>query len=362
MGISPLTVIDTSTTLPACHLGDRQMTDYYGSDGRAITNSNTANQGDQGALQAQASNLMMRNRPGLGNLLGQMAQRPVQGQAMEGRMDPSAQQPANGSLEVPQLFGNVEFRMGMGAGVQVPPNQDAYSYFQPTLQRHGNISWQNGRPIWKDLDYRNTPAIYGDVDPVTKNLQFRIDVPTNTSAGARRETITIKQGQNSDGSIQAEMVSTYPFGRFQVAPRAMYSGGVQMLQEASAMQQQPPQQQSGDALGSVMPGTPMNDGRFNGGMDPRTMAGNMRNDGAPNYGNTPESQELARLRQENARLQQQTQQMENQKPHPYRDAALGLGLMGAQAVMRNLNGYGGFGGYGYGRGPLGGLLNGRRRR
>ncbi len=327
------------------------MTEIYGSDGRAITNNQNGNQPEAGALQAQANNIMCQKRPGLGEMLTRMAQaRPAAGVAQQGRMDYSQGTPANGSLAVPELYGTVEFTAGLGSGgVQVPSNTDAYSLFQPTVQRHGDISWQNGRPVWKDRDYRNMPAIYGEVEQGTNNLKFNIDVPTNTANGMRRDTITVKHGQNSDGSIQAEMVSTYPYGRFQTAPRAMYSGVIQMVREVQPqMQTQSPQQQNANDIGSVMPGTPV----YSGGMDQSqgSMTGNMRTETNMGNGGDPQAVIAAQQRQIQE-LQQQNQQMQNNKEHPIRDGLLGLGMVGVGAALQ-------FGKqYMYGRGMSGGYYN-----
>lgn len=324
------------------------MTEFYTPDGKAITNQNGNQPADSGRLQAEASDRMMQNRPGVGQMLSRLSKiQPVTGTAMQGIMDNSAVPQANAPMAQPDIAGTVEFKAGMGAGLQVPANTDAYSLFQPTVLRHGKIDWQNGRPIWKDLDYRNMAPIYGEINPTTRDLQFRIDCPTNSSNGMRRDTITVKHTPNSDGSIQAEMVSTYPYGHFQTAPRANYSGGIQMVREVQpTVPQFQPQQQNSDAIGSVMPGTPMN-----GGMDPSTMAGNMRTETSMNNGGDQASV-IAAQQKQIQELQQQNQAMKNDKGHPIRDVAI-MGLGAAlQAGSRYLNrggyGYGGYGNYGRG--------------
>lgn len=337
------------------------MTELYGSDGRAISNV-SGMPGDGNALQQQASNMMCQNRPGIGKMLSKLAQGNMGG-ALQPQFDNSANhqnQPA--SLAVPELYGTVELRAGMGLDVKVPPNTDTYSLFQPTVQRHGRIAWQNGRPTWTDLDYRNMSTIYGDIDRTSGNIVFNVSCPTNTRNGNRLDTIVVKHGQNSDGSIQAEMVSSYPYGSFQTTPRAMYSGGIQMVQEVQqpVNQFQPQPQQNADAIGSVMPGTPMN----NGGDGPQY--GQMN-------GSADQASVIAAQQRQIQQLQQEKQNLQDQKGHPIRDAVLGLGMMGLQAGMQYMNrgGYGGYyrNGYGnYGRGiPFvngGGIpfINNRRRR
>jgi|GEM_PF-5205121 len=326
------------------------MTELYGSDGRAISNV-SGTQSDSTALQDQANSMMRQNRPGIGQMLSKLARgnAPVGGY-QQGKFDNSANQAQPESqptsLAVPELYGTVELRAGMGPGLQVPPGVEPYDLFDATVKRHGRIGWQGGRPTWTDLDYRNMSTIYGDVDPRTQNLVFNIDCPTRNN-GKRRDTIVVKHGMNSDGSIQAEMVSSYPFGGFSNMPRAMYSGGIQMVQEVQQpVNQFQPQAQQNDSIGSVMPGTPMN----NPGMEQAANNGNFRQDGQMN-GSGDQASVIAAQQKQIQELQQQNQNLKDTKGHPVRDAVLGLGMVGLQAGMQYMNNrgrYGGYGNYGYG--------------
>lgn len=342
------------------------MTELQGSDGRAITNTNSGYQSDANGLQQQASNMMCQNRPGLGQMLNRMA-KPAMGGALTPQMDNSQnynRQTAsdNSSLAVPPIYGNVELRVGLS---QVPAIDNAYGPFHPTVQRHGRISWQSGRPLWTDLDYRNTSTIYGEVEPGTKNIKFNIECPAENELGRRRETIIIKHGQNTDGSIQAEMVSSYPYAS-RTMPKGMYSGGISMLEVQQPQQQQMQQQANNDSIGGAMPGTPMN----YGGMEQSAMQGNY---GQNNQGD--QSAVIAAQQKQIEQLQQQNQQMKDQKGHPVRDAVLMMGAMGLGTALQMgrqyMNGgYGGYGNYyrgGYNRIPFvnGGnlpFLGNRRRR
>lgn len=346
------------------------MTELCGSDGRAITNQGY--QSDANGLQQQASNMMCQNRPGLGQMLNRMA-KPAMGGALTPQMDygsaPSSAAQDNSSLAVPPIYGNVELRAGIGInGMQVPSGVDAYSMFNATVQRHGRISWQGGRPLWTDLDYRNTSAIYGEVEPGTNNIKFNIECPANSQLGRRRDSILIKHGQNSDGSIQAEMVSSYPYSSFRTMPKAIYSGGISMQEVQQPQQQQMPQQANNDSIGGAMPGTPMN----YGGMEQTAMQGN--------YGqnNQDQSAVIAAQQRQIEQLQQQNQQIKDQKGHPIRDGLLMMGAMGLGTAMQMgrqyMNGGGYYSGYrgsyyggGYNRLPFvnGGnipFLGNRRRR
>lgn len=323
------------------------MTELYGSDGSTITNQNTYGRQANGA-QDQALNLMRQNRPGLAQMADRFTQQPMMGGALKPQMDNTQfrnGQPVqdNSSLAVPPIYGTVELKAGMGLGTQVPPGVDAYSLFQPTVKRHGTISWQNGRPVWTDLDFKNTAALYGEVEPGTGNLRFNIECPTNSPMGRRRDTITVKSAPSSDGTIQAEMISSYPYGRYQA--KAMYTGTISL--DAQQQQMQPPQQMqpNSDAIGSVMPGTPVYNG---GGMEQTTMTGNA---GAYNGGD--QSNQLAELQRQNDELRRQNQQLKDDKGHPIRDGLLTVGAMGLGVALQagrqymNRSYYGGYNNYNY---------------
>jgi hypothetical protein len=354
------------------------MTELYGSDGKTITNQNNYGQ-PAGGAQDEASALMRQNRPGLARMAERFAQQPAMGAYQQGQFDYSqgnggyqqgqfrSSQPMqdSSSLTVPPLYGDVVIQAGMGPGTYVPSSvKNAVDVFPPVIQRHGTIErGQNGDPVWLDNDFGNTPPIRGHRQPGTGNWEFIIECPT--TRGKRLDTIIVNPRPSVDGSIQAQMVSSYTDPSFPA--KAMYNGRIFRTQEVAPQQMQPPQQMQGnsDAIGSVMPGTPVYNG---GGMEQSSINPNT---GAYNNGGDKDSiiaNQQKTIDQQNKRIKQ----LQDSDGHPYRAAAVGFGvsLLGAAANigMRSLmnGGYGN--GYNYGRIPFvngGGLpfmRNGNRRR